>query len=78
MSRYTLFPELTTSAELITHVRALLAILRPEDLRSTEVHEALAQVADALGQNLSAEEVRAVVDMQPAQKLKARPRRKRP
>lgn len=78
MSRYIFFPDRATSAELIAHVRALLSTVRPGHLRKAEVHEALAEFAETLGQNLSAEAVRAVIGAQPAEQLQPVKRRKCP
>lgn len=61
MSQFSLYPQRHSNADLITHVRALLTIVRPEHLRKAEVQEAMANVAEKLGADLSVEEVQRVV-----------------
>lgn len=59
--RFSLTPQRPSSRHLIGHVQALLAIVRPEHLRSHEVYDAMITLSDLLGHNLTLPEVGHVV-----------------
>lgn len=64
-TRFALNLQRPTSTQLLAHTRSLLAIVRPHDLRKPCVQNALLSLADALGEGLSAEQVRHVLAAAP-------------
>lgn len=64
-ARFALSLQRPTSAQLLAHARALLAIVRPHDLRKPCVQNALLSLADALGDGLSADQIRDVLSAAP-------------
>lgn len=60
-ARFDLAVQRPSAAQLISHARALVALVEPKHLRNASVYNALAALTDVLGQGLTPEQVQQVV-----------------